>query len=102
MSLDADALISRLACPLSSLAREAFRQAAQAALTQLAYRGEGIDFRTVAPLQRSFFEPPDEYRARWDIIGELGEMARSRSIHAEPPIGEDGPGARYRRIRAAG
>ena len=68
---DPDTLISRLAGPLEPVARAAFRRAAEAALAQVPCAGEGILYRTIAPLQRAFFDPPTDCRAHWDIEQEL-------------------------------
>jgi hypothetical protein len=62
---DSDLLISRLAGPLTPAARQAFRRAAEDALARLPCVGEGAIYRTVAPLQRAYFDPPDDYRASW-------------------------------------
>jgi hypothetical protein len=64
---DPDILISRLAGPLPLDARAAFRQAAEAALACVPCWGEGAAYRAVAVLQRSFFVPPSDDRAGWDI-----------------------------------
>jgi len=79
--VDPDILISRLAGPLSPANRVAFRRAAEAALAALPCAGEGIVYRTVAPLQRAYFDPPDDTRASWDISHE-GHV--SKLIQAPP------------------
>jgi hypothetical protein len=81
--LDSDALISRLAGPLSPLARAAFRAAAEDALTRVPCWGEGAVYRAVAGLQRAFFDPPSEGRAHWDIERELSQASKLKSA---PPI----------------
>ena len=68
--VDSDLLISRLAGPLPPGARQAFRRAAEDALARLPCAGEGVVYRTVAPLQRAYFDPPNDYRAAWDISHE--------------------------------
>jgi hypothetical protein len=65
---DPEILINRLAGPLEPAARVAFRQAALDALTRVPCQGEGIVYRTLAPLQRAFFDPPDG--TSWDISQE--------------------------------
>jgi hypothetical protein len=65
--IDPDLLISRLAGPLAPDARRAFRRAAEDALARLPYVGEGVIYRTIAPLQRDYFDPPTDCRAGWDI-----------------------------------
>jgi hypothetical protein len=94
--LDSDALISRLAGPLSPSARAAFRAAAEDALTRVPCWGEGAVYRTVAGLQRAFFDPPSEYRAHWDIEQEFSHASK---LKAAPAIeyGGDLRHVRYRR-----
>jgi hypothetical protein len=82
--LDSDALISRLAGPLSPPARAAFRAAAEDALTRVPCWGEGAVYRTVAGLQKAFFDPPTEYRAHWDIEQEFSHASK---LKAAPAIG---------------
>jgi hypothetical protein len=94
--LDSDALISRLAGPLSPPARAAFRAAAEDALTRIPCWGEGAIYRAVAGLQRAFFDPPTDYRAHWDIEREL---AHASKLKAGPAIeyGGDLRHVRYRK-----
>jgi hypothetical protein len=79
---DIDSLISRLAGPLAPDARRAFRAAAEHALAGVPCAGEGIVYRTIAPLQRAYFDPPNDYRASWDISHE----SRASKLRAAPPI----------------
>jgi hypothetical protein len=81
--LDSDALISRLAGPLSPLARAAFRAAAEDALTRVPCWGEGAVYRAVASLQRAYFDPPTDCRAHWDIERELSHGSK---LKAKPAI----------------
>lgn len=92
---DPDALISRLAGPLAPPDREAFRRAAEDALARVPCWGEGAIYRAVAVLQRSYFIPPDDYRAAWDI----SQDARVSKLTQAPPIeyGGDLRHVRYRR-----
>jgi hypothetical protein len=76
--LDSDALISRLAGPLSSPARAAFRAAAEDALTRVPCWGEGAVYRAVASLQRAFFDPPSDGRALWGIEQQAQRRACDR------------------------
>ena len=91
--LDPDALISRLASPLSPPDRAAFRAAAMDALTRVPCWGEGALYRAVASLQRAFRDPPSDGRALWDIENEL----RDTKLKSAPPIeyGGDGRHTRY-------
>jgi hypothetical protein len=93
--LDSDALISRLAGPLSPPDRAAFRRAAEDALTRVPCWGEGAVYRTVASLQRAFFDPPSDRNAHWDIEDEL----RPTKLKSAPPIeyGGDLRHVRYRK-----
>jgi hypothetical protein len=80
--VDPDHIISRLAGPLEPAARAAFRRAAEAALAALPCAGEGIIYRIVAPLQRAYFDPPDDRRAGWHIEQDY----RASKLKQEPPI----------------
>jgi hypothetical protein len=80
--VDPDHIISRLAGPLEPAARAAFRRAAEAALAALPCAGEGIVYRTLAPLQRAYFDPPNDRVAAWDIGHEL----RANKLTAAPAI----------------
>ena len=93
--LDPDALISRLAGPLSPADRAAFRAAAEDALTRVPCWGEGAVYRAVAGLQRAFFDPPTEYRAHWDIEQEFSHASK---LKAAPAI-EYGGDLRHFRYR---
>lgn len=94
--VDPDALISRLAGPLSPPDREAFRRAAEDALARVPCWGEGAVYRTVAALQRNYFIPLDADRAGWDISQEL---SRASKLKAAPAIeyGGDLRHVRYHR-----
>lgn len=81
---DPDILISRLAGPLEPAAREAFRRAAEDALARVPCQGEGAIYRTVAPLQRAYFDPPADCRAGWDIGNDIS--CRRSKLRALPPI----------------
>jgi hypothetical protein len=100
---DAETLISHLAGPLSPSDREAFRRAAEDALTRVPCWGEGAVYRALAALQRTYFAPLDDRRARWDIADELGSL-RSSKLANGPPIeyGGDLRCVRYRRLRVVG
>jgi hypothetical protein len=80
--VDPDLLISRLAGPLAPDMRQAFRRAAEDALARVPCQGEGAIYRAVAPLQRAFFDPPDDRRAAWDIEQE----PRVNKLTAAPAI----------------
>src|SRR5262249_37786303 len=80
--LDCEQLIARLAGPLLPADRAAFRRAAEDALARVPCWGEGAVYRAVASLQRTFFNPPTESRAHWDIEQEL----RPTKLKAKPAI----------------
>jgi hypothetical protein len=86
--LDSDALISRLAGPLSPPARAAFRAAAEDALTRVPCWGEGAVYRAVASLQRAFFDPPSDCRAHWDIERELVHASKLKAAPAIEYLGD--------------
>jgi hypothetical protein len=92
---DIDFAISRLAGPLAPHVRAAFRRAAEEALAHVPCQGEGIVYRTIAPLQRAFFDPPTDCRAHWDIEQEL----RHSKLRDAPAIeyGGDLGHVRYRK-----
>jgi hypothetical protein len=91
---DVDYLISYLAHPLPPDAARAFRDAAAAALSELRCPGPGTIYRTLAPLQRAYFDPPSDGRAGWDIGHEL----RTNKLTAAPALayGGDQRKVRYR------
>jgi hypothetical protein len=101
--IDPEFLISHLAGPLSPSDRAAFRRAAEDALTRVPCWGEGAVYRAVAGLQRAYFVPLDDRRARWDIEDELAHLRASKLANG-PPIeyGGDLRHVRYRRLRVVG
>jgi len=91
---DPDTLISRLAGGLAPPDRAAFRSAAEAAIEQIPCAGEGLIYRVVSGVWRSYFHPPDD--ASWDIAQEL---PRSSKLAQAAPIGRDDPRCGRRRAR---
>ena len=91
---DPDVLISRLAGGLAPPDRAAFRSAAEAAIEQLPCAGEGVIYRVVSGVWRSYFHPPDD--ASWDIAQDL---PRRSKLANGPPIeyGGDLRHVRYRK-----
>jgi len=81
--------------PLAPPARDAFRAAAEDALTRVPCWGEGAIYRAVAALQHAFREPPSDRVAHWDIEHEL----RDTKLKNKPPIeyGGDLRHVRYRK-----
>jgi len=89
---DCEALIDRLGAPLQPAQREAFRQAAFAALAQMPCMGEGIAYRTLSGLFRQYFDPPClVHRAPPSHPG------ASKAIN-QPPLGRTREWVRSRRI----
>jgi hypothetical protein len=95
--IDPDYLISRLAGPLAPPAREAFRRAAEDALARIPCAGEGAAYRALVPIQRAYFDPPDDHRAAWDISLEL----RSSKLIDRPAI-EHGRDLRRSQFKVVG
>jgi hypothetical protein len=81
---EVDAIISRLSGPLAPADREAFRRAAEDALTRVPCWGEGAVYRAVAVLQRQYFDPPDDCRAGWDIQNDIS--SRPSKLRDAPAI----------------
>src|SRR5262249_42416564 len=80
---DFDPLISRLAAPLEPGDPAAFRAAAESALVGCS--GEGIAYRTLRDVWRTFFHPSPDPR-----IGQTRHLDRRPSkLIAAPPLGED-------------
>jgi hypothetical protein len=96
--VDPDLLISRLAGPLTPEARQAFRRAAENALARVPCKGEGAIYRAIAPLQRAYFDPPDDYRARWDISRDCW----SSKLVKQPALEHGRDLRRTRRLKLAG
>jgi hypothetical protein len=79
--LDCDALIARLAGPLSPPDRIVFRRTAEDALARAGpCRGESAVCRAVAAVQRTFFDPPPS-----TVRAEIGQERSSR-LKSAPPI----------------
>ena len=79
-----DTLIAYLAGPLEPAARDAFRRAAEEALTRVPCMGAGAAYRAVSVLQRQYFDPPDDRAAGWDIADEIS--SRPSKLKAAPAI----------------
>ena len=79
--VDPEALIARLAGPLSPPDRVRFRRAAEDALSRVPCWGEGAVYRAVAALQRTYFHPPDIRVTSNNTPRHYSKLA------AAPPIG---------------
>lgn len=84
---DLDALISRLAGPLLPADRAAFRVAAESALAGCG--GEGLAYRILRPLWRTYFHPPPDPRIG-QPRGAVGSRRPSKLADG-PPIGAEDP-----------
>jgi hypothetical protein len=99
---DPDFLISRLAGGLAPADRAAFRCAAEHAPEQLPCAGEGIVYRLVTSVWRTYFHPPRN--TDWDIAKEIAGLCRSKLVN-RPPVGADDPrtgGRDRRRLKLVG
>jgi hypothetical protein len=86
----ADSVISDLSQSLSTPDREAFRQAATAAMACLAPVGPGNLYRALVPIQARHFTPPSDDRMAYDIAG---NQCRGNRLTNQAPIGRGyGPG----------
>ena len=80
---DIDTLISELSASLEPPQHAAFETAARSALAGLNCAGPGLAYRILAPLQRSFFDPPADAR-----VSNLGARhCRPNKLNSLPPIG---------------
>src|SRR5262245_5779812 len=84
--VDVEQIISRLAGPLSPADREAFRHAAEGVVATLPCVGEGVLWRSLVPLWRSYFHAPPDLRAAHEP-----RHPRSSKLIREPAIGIDDP-----------
>jgi hypothetical protein len=85
-------LISELATSLEKPARFEFVDAARAVVAALPYLGPGAAYHALKPLQRQFFQPPDDTR-----VAHGPRQYRPNKLADGPPIGaEPRTGARAR------
>jgi hypothetical protein len=93
-------VISELGAALDHDRYPAFAAAARSALAGLDCVGLGVAHRTLAPLQRRFFDPPADV-----IEAHAGaKHYRPSKLIAAPAIGDDidGRALRYKKLRTAG
>ena len=99
ISEDVELLVFELSSSLIPPQRRAFEAAAYAALAVANCSGCGAAYRVLAPLQRSYWDPPaDNYQAHAGA-----HHHRSSKLRALPAVGAEDPrtGARDRnRLRA--
>ena len=82
---DLDALISRLAAPLLPADRQAFRVAAESALTGCS--GEGLAYRILRDVWRGYFHPPPDTRA----LAGPRHMGRRSKLIEDAAVGAPDP-----------
>jgi hypothetical protein len=80
-----DELIFELSVSLEKPARFEFVVAARAAVAALPYPGLGAAYRVLMPLQRQYFDPPDDTR-----VAHGPRRYRGNKLSAAEPIGTDG------------
>jgi hypothetical protein len=90
---DIDTLISELSASLEPPQHAAFEAAARSALAGLDCAGPGLAYRILVPLQRRFFDPPDDARV---IAGPRHH--RQNKLNALPPVGAEDPRGTARRL----
>ena len=84
-SADVEQLISELSASLVPPQRHAFESAARAALAAVGCSGCGAAYRVLAPLQRSYFDPPADDR----LAHSGARHQRSSKLADGPPLDED-------------
>jgi hypothetical protein len=90
---DIDLLVSELAASLEHPQRAAFVSAAERALAGLDCAGPGLAYRILAPLQRSFFDPPDDAR-----VTAGPRHHRPNKLNTQPPVGAEDARGTARRL----
>jgi hypothetical protein len=81
---EVDDLVQQLSHSLEPPQRHAFVDAAQAALGTIPCLGVGVAYRTLAGLQRQFFDPPDDRVAYGPQ-----HYRRPTKLTSLPPVGAD-------------
>jgi len=84
--VDLESLLAYFSGPLPLAARAAFRRAALDALAHVPCLGAGAIHRTVAALQRAYFDPPSDRRAGRVKSDWTSKLANGRQPHRK--IGE--------------
>jgi hypothetical protein len=83
--IDTERLISRFCGSLAPADRGDFRVAAEIALAAIACNGEGVAYRTLREVWRTWFHPPADHA----VVGPRHYAASKLSNG--PPIGSDDP-----------
>ena len=95
---DLDALIVELGAALSPSARDAFEAAARDVLQAARCSGIGAAYRLIAPLQRQFFDPPDDVsHAHSGPRHRGGKLSRGPAIDADAATGIKSARSRWMR-----
>jgi hypothetical protein len=86
-SADAEGFIARLQLGLRSADRQAFTEAAEAALAAAppALRGPGADFRVIERVWRTYFVPPVNGATSWDS-GSIARRRRTKLLDADEEL----------------
>ena len=90
---DVDTLISELSASLEPPQHAAFEAAARSALAGLDCAGPGLAYRILVPLQRRFFDPPDDAR-----VTAGPRHHRPNKLTALPAVGAEDPRGTARRL----
>ena len=82
--LDVEQLIFELGASLAPPQRTAFEAAARAALAAVGCSGCGAAYRVLAPLQRGYWDPPDDLH-----LAHAGPRHRGGKLSRGPALDED-------------
>jgi hypothetical protein len=91
---EVDDLVQQLSYSLEPPQRHAFIDAAQTALESIPCLGVGVAYRTLAGLQKQFFDPPD------DAVEAHApkHYRRPTKLSSLPPVGAEDPRGVGRRL----
>jgi len=92
--VDAEQLISRFCGSLAPADHAAFRVAAESALATIVCAGEGVAYRTLRDVWRTYFHPPTDHEAGYRPF-EPGSRRFSKLANG-PPVGRDDPRVGHR------
>jgi hypothetical protein len=90
---EVDLLVVQLAASLEPSQHNAFVDAARMALADIPCLGPGSAYRVLAPLQRRFFDPPDDARV---IAGPRHHQPNK--LNSLPPVGAEDARGTARRL----
>jgi hypothetical protein len=89
---EVDDLVQQLSYSLEPPQRHAFIDAAQAALGSIPCLGVGVAYRTLAGLQRKYFDPP------CDRVAYGPSHHRQNKLNSLPPVGAEDARGTARRV----